>query len=47
MTLRKTQKTRLNVFRAASISPKRSYTLAGFHIPVLQKVELQVRLEKA
>lgn len=43
MTLRKTQKTRLNVFKAASISPKRLYTLAGFQIPVLQKVILQVR----
>lgn len=47
LTLRKTQKIRLNVFRAASISPKRSYTLAGFQIPVLQKVILQVRHEKA
>jgi len=47
LTLRKTQKIRLNVFRAASISPKRSYTLAGFQTPVLQKVILQVRREKA
>ena len=35
-TFKKTQKSRLNVFSAASISPKRSYTLPGFHSPDLQ-----------